>query len=96
MDVPFFALMAHDKARFKTHVCKRLVEMPRHTETCAAAHPGIDIVLVAIVEFARAGGAPRLFQTDDFRQILVGDVRDLIAEVHDLFHVFGSHRGMRL
>ncbi|MBR6454552.1 MAG: hypothetical protein IKS97_08285 [Fibrobacter sp.] len=83
--------MAHDKTRLEAHVGKRLVEVPRHAETGAAAHPGIDIVLVTVVKFACAGGAPRLFEADDFRQILVGDVRNLVAEIDDLFHVLGRH-----
>jgi len=91
MDVALFALVTHDKTRFKAHVRERLVEVPRHAEAGAAAHPGVDIVLIAIVKLAGAGGAPRLFQTDDFRQVLVGDVRNLVAEVNDLFHILGSH-----
>ena len=91
MDVALFAFMPHDQARLKAHVGERLVEVPRHTKAGAPAHPRINVVLVAIIEFAGAGRTPRLFQTDNFRQILVGDVRDLIAEIDDFFHVFGSH-----
>ena len=91
VDVALFAFVAHDKTRFKAHIRERLVQVPRHAEAGAPAHPGIDIVLIAIVKLAGAGGAPRLFQTDDFRQVLVGDVRYLVAEVHDLFHVLGGH-----
>ena len=91
MDIALFALVTHDKARFKAHVGERLVEVPRHAKAGAPAHPRINVVLVAIVEFAGTGRTPRLFQTDDFRQILVGDVRDLIAEVHDLFEIFWGH-----
>ena len=91
VDVPFFALVAHDKTRLEAHIRERLVQVPRHAEAGAPAHPGVDIVLVAVVKLAGAGGAPRLFQTDDFRQILVGDVRNLVAEIDDLFHVLGGH-----
>ena len=91
MDVSLFALVPHDKPRLETHIGKRLVKVPRHAEAGAATHPRIDIVLVAIVKFTGASRTPRLFETDDFRQILVGDVRNLIAEIDDLFHVFRSH-----
>ena len=91
VDVAFLALMTHHKTRLETHIRERLVQVPRHAEAGAAAHPGVDIVLIAIVKLAGAGGAPRLFQTDDFRQVLVGDVRNLVAEVDDLFHILGSH-----
>ena len=91
VDVAFLALMPHHKTRLETHIRERLVQVPRHAEAGAPAHPGVDIVLIAIVKLAGAGGAPRLFQTDDFRQVLVGDVRNLVAEVHDLFHILGSH-----
>ena len=91
MDVPFFAFVSHDKTRFEAHVRKRLIEVPRHAETCAAPHPRINVVLVAVVEFTSTGGATRLFEANDFRQILVGDVRNLVAEINHLFHVFGRH-----
>lgn len=91
MDVALFALVSHDKTRLEAHVGQRLVEVPRHAETGAAAHPGIDIVLVTVVKFACAGGAPRLFEADDFCQILVGDVRNLVAEIDDFFEFFWGH-----
>lgn len=91
MDVPFFALMAHDKTRLEAHVRKCLIEMPRHAEACATAHPRINVVLVAVVEFAGASGATRLFEANDFRQILISDVRNLVAEINHLFHVFRRH-----
>ncbi len=94
MDVAFFAFVPHDQARFKAHVSERLVHVPRHAKAGAPAHPRIDIVLVAVVEFAGAGRTPRLLQTDDFRQIFVGDVRNLIAEVNDLFEIFWGHTDM--
>ena len=92
VDVALFAFVAHHKTRLETHIRERLVQVPCHAKAGAAAHPGVDIVLIAIVKLAGAGGAPRLFQTDDFRQILVGDVRNLVAEIDDLFHVLGGHR----
>ena len=61
VDVAFLALVAHHKARLETHVRKRLVKVPRHAKASAPAHPGIDIVLVAIVELASACRTPRLF-----------------------------------
>ena len=88
MDVPFFALVPHDKTRLEAHVRERLIKMPCHAEACAAAHPRINIVLVAVVELAGPGRTPGLFKADDFRQIFVGDVRNLVAEIDDLFHVF--------
>ena len=92
VDIALFAFVAHHKTRLETHIRERLVQVPRHAEAGAAAHPRINIILVAIIKLAGAGGAPRLFQTDDFRQILVGDVRNLVAEIDDLFHVLGGHR----
>ena len=94
VDVALFALVAHDQSRFKAHVGERLVEVPRHAKAGAPTHPRINIVLVTIVEFAGAGRTPRLLQTDNFRQILVGDIRDLVAEVYDLFEIFWGHTGM--
>ena len=94
MDVALFALVAHDQARFKAHIRERLVKVPRHAKAGAATHPTINVILVAIIEFTGSGRTPRLFQTDDFRQILVSDVRDLIAEVYDLFEIFWGHIGM--
>jgi hypothetical protein len=91
VDVALFAFVAHHKTRLETHIRERLVQVPRHAEAGAPAHPGIDIILVAVVKLARAGGAPRLFQTDDFRQVLVGDVRNLVAEIDDFFEFFWGH-----
>ena len=91
VDIAFFTFMSHHKTRLETHIRKRLVQVPCHAEAGAPAHPRIDIILVAIVKLAGASGAPRLFQTDDFRQVLVGDVRNLVAEIDDLFHVLGGH-----
>lgn len=91
MDVPFFALVSHDKTRLEAHIGEGLIEMPRHAEACAAAHPRINVILVAVVEFAGASGATRLFEANNFRQILVGDIRNLVAEINHLFHVFGRH-----
>ena len=61
VDVAFLALMAHHKTRFEAHIRERLVQVPRHAEAGAPAHPGIDIVLVAIVELASTCRTPRLF-----------------------------------
>ena len=94
VDVALFAFVAHHKTRLETHIRKRLVKVPRHAKAGAPTHPRINIVLVTIVEFAGAGRTPRLLQTDNFRQILVGDIRDLVAEVYDLFEIFWGHTGM--
>ena len=91
MDVPFFALVSHDKTWLEAHIGEGLIEMPCHAEAGAPTHPRINVVLVAVIELAGASRTTGLFKADDFRQILVGDIRNLVAEINHLFHVFWSH-----
>jgi hypothetical protein len=65
--------------------------VPRHAETRTAAHPGIDIVLVAIVEVACRSGAARRFKAYDFREVLVRDVREPVTQVENLLPGRGFH-----
>lgn len=91
MDILFLALVAHDKARIQSHVFKHLVQVPSHAEAGSAAHPGVYIVLKTVVQFLRGSRTPRGFQTDNLRQVLVGNFGQLVADVLNLFPLFGEH-----
>jgi hypothetical protein len=84
MDVSFLALVAHHKPWRKPHVLEGLVKVPGHAEAGAAAHPRIYVILETVIQVPRTGGAARLFQTDNLREVLVGYTRELIAQVQNL------------
>ena len=84
MDIPLLALVAHHEPRVQPHIAQALVQVPCHAEARAAAHPGIDIVLVAVVEVARRGRTAGRFQAYNFREVLIRHVREPVAQVENL------------
>ena len=92
MDVFFFALMAHDQTGRKSHVRKRLVQVPSHAEAGAATHPGIYIILKTVIQIAGTSGRTRRFQADNLCEVLVGDSGKSVAQLENLLPSRLFHR----
>ena len=91
MDIPFLALVAHHQSWRKPHIPKHLIQVPCHAKAGTATHPGVYIILEAIIELLRGSGTSRGFQTNNLRQVLVGNFGQLITDVLNLFPQFGLH-----
>ena len=92
MDVFFLALVAHDQTGRKSHVPKSLVQVPGHAEAGAATHPRIYVVLETVIQVAGTSGRTRRFQTDNFREVLVGDGGKPVAQLENLLPTFLFHK----
>jgi len=87
------SLVAHDQTGIQAHVAKTLVQMPCHAEASTATHPGVHIILVAIVQVAGTSGATRSVKTYYLGQVLIRHVGELVAKIRNFLPGGRVHGG---